>query len=187
MAIFNLTLLPMHVVHPNLFRRGDFLPLKSDLLWKLDSGFVRTIGCDEAGEITTLGIWGTGDIVGRSLSHIETYQIECLTAVQAIPERLGSQDLQGAMTLYIQQVEELLSLMHCKQVSLRLLKLLNFLAHKFGCKTDQGWLIDLRLTHQILAEMIGTTRVTITRLINQFEREGKLVRLNHHRLVLRDS
>jgi CRP-like cAMP-binding protein len=185
--MFNLTMLPMPVVDSNSFRRGDFLPLKSDLLWKLDRGFVRTISCDELGEITTLGIWGTGDIVGKPLSQIETYQIECLTSVQAIPERLGNQDLQCAMTLHIHQVEELLSLMHCKHISLRLLKLLNFLAHKFGCKTHQGWLIELRLTHQILAEMIGTTRVTITRLLNQFEREGKLMRLNHHRLVLRDS
>jgi len=65
------------------------------------------------------------------------------------------------MLSHIQQMEELLNIMHCKLVSLRFLKFLNWLAHRFSQEVDQGWLLNLRLTHQAISEIIGTTRVTI--------------------------
>jgi biotin operon repressor len=34
------------------------------------------------------------------------------------------------------------------------------------------------LTHQQLAETLGTSRVTVTRALNQLEEEGKLVKFN---------
>ncbi|MEQ8974566.1 MAG: helix-turn-helix domain-containing protein [Coleofasciculus sp. C1-SOL-03] len=39
------------------------------------------------------------------------------------------------------------------------------------------------MTHQDIAETIGITRVTATRLINRLEQEGKIVR-SHRNLIL---
>ena len=58
----------------------------------------------------------------------------------------------------------------------RLTKLLVWLAQKFGTQVLQGVLINLRLTHQELADMIGSTRVTVTRLLNQLDKEKIIVR-----------
>lgn len=58
----------------------------------------------------------------------------------------------------------------------RLTKLLIWLAQKFGSKVSQGILIELRLTHHELADMIGSTRVTVTRLLNQLDKEKIIVR-----------
>lgn len=49
--------------------------------------------------------------------------------------------------------------------------------------TSKGRLIDLRLTHQEMAETINTSRVTVTRLLQQFESEGMLQR-HLRRLIL---
>lgn len=186
MTIADLVLLPIDYSCCASFRRGDLLPLKPGLLWEIESGFVRTLTWDEEGTIATLGVWGPGDIVGKPLSQIELYQIECLITVKVSQLSFQGGYPQDAMLLHIQQMEELLNIMHCKLVSLRLLKFLNWLAHRFGQEVDQGWLLDLRLTHQAISEIIGTTRVTITRLFNQLEQEGKLVRLPQYRILLHD-
>jgi len=136
--------------------------------------------------VATLGVWGPGDIVGKPLSQFKLYQVECLTSVKVRNLSFQGDRLQDAMLSHIRQMEELLNIMHCKLVSLRLLKFLNWLVYRFGREVDQGWLLDLRLTHQAISEITGTSRVTVTRLLNQFEQEGKLMRLPQSRILLQD-
>jgi len=49
-----------------------------------------------------------------------------------------------------------------------------------------GELIDLRLTHQGIAEAIGSTRVTVTRLLKELESERKILRQQRHYIVICD-
>jgi CRP-like cAMP-binding protein len=158
------------------FSRSEPLSLQPTLLWKVEQGFVRTLTWDEWGNVITLGIWGTGDIVGQPLSQIQPYQIECLTSVYA--KRLPSiaTTPQASVLEHVHQTEKLLSIVHCKQTSIRLLLLLEWLAQRFGQRTEEGWRLELRLTHQTLSEIIGTTRVTVTRLLQQLESDGKVIR-----------
>ena len=71
-----------------------------------------------------------------------------------------------------------------KRVEEMLLKLLVWLSKRFGREVEQGHLIELRLTHQDLAELLGTTRVTITRVLKQFEQQGLIQRLPQHLTLL---
>ncbi len=168
------------------FRRGDLIPPQPDHLWQIERGVVRTITWDEEGTPSTLGLWGLGDLIGQPLSRINPYQIECLTGVEvsALPTHLWHQALDRILS-HVQQVEELLSIVRCQRVSLRLLRLLGWLSKKFGQEIDQGRLIQLRLTHQDMAEVVGTTRVTVTRLLKQYEQEGILRRYRHQLILLR--
>ena len=65
--------------------------------------------------------------------------------------------------------------------------LLNWLAKKCGREVKEGQMIDLRLTHQDIAEILGTTRVTVTRTLNQFEQQGMITRLPLQRIVLKEE
>jgi CRP-like cAMP-binding protein len=167
-----------------VFSRRDLIPPRQDVLWRIERGAVRTVTWSEQGTFITLGYWGTGDIVGHSLSRVKPYQIECLSSVEMIilPSGLWYQAL-DAMLLHIQQAEELLSIVHRKPVSLRLWQFLVWLGQKFGCDVEQGRLIDLGLTHQEMAEVINTTRVSVTRMLQQFEDEGMLLR-QQRRLII---
>jgi CRP-like cAMP-binding protein len=49
------------------------------------------------------------------------------------------------------------------------LKLLGWLANQFGKQTSTEQLIDMRLTHQNIADLLGSTRVNITRALNSLE------------------
>jgi CRP-like cAMP-binding protein len=182
----NLVSLPIRCYQKS-FLKGDFLSLEPDLLWRLEYGFIRSIIWNYDGQAATLGIWGPGDTIGKILSQTEDCDLECLTPVMmnGLPlPRISSTELQEATLSHLQQSQTLLKILHCRPMPLRFLNLLNWLAYRFGHPVDRGLLLDLRLTHQTLAEIIGTTRVTITRMLGVFEREGKIEQLHQHRYLL---
>ncbi|NWF58605.1 MAG: Crp/Fnr family transcriptional regulator [Fischerella sp.] len=168
-----------------LFTRREVIPPRNDVLWRIERGAVRTLTWSEDGTFITLGYWGSGDLIGYPLSRVKPYQIECLTSVEVslVPPHHWNQDV-NALILHIQQAEELLSIVHRKPISLRLWQFLVWLSEKFGRDVEQGKLIDLNVTHQEMAEVLNTTRVTVTRLLQQFEEEGNLLR-HKRRIILR--
>lgn len=168
-------------------KQGDILPPSAENLWRIESGFVRTLTWNDEGDLITLGVWGSGDVVGRPLSQIKPFQMECLTAVEVQALSLSHSNLQDAMSFQVRCMEEFLSIIGYKRAPQRLLKFLQWLAQRFGRDVDQGRLLDLRLTHQLLADITGITRVTATRLLKQFEQEGRLTRLKKHRILLKDA
>ena len=170
------------------FQFREIIPLESNFFWLLKQGIVKTSTWNEEGSIITLGYWGTEDVVGKPLSLVHPYQIECLTMVKAscIPVH-QSYRLSDSIRRHIQQTEELLYIVRSERMYQRLHKILVWLAQKFGREIEVGKLIDLRLTHQDLAEIIGTTRVTVTKLINQLEQEGIISRPERNTIVLKTT
>ncbi|MBD2440682.1 Crp/Fnr family transcriptional regulator [Nostoc sp. FACHB-110] len=168
-----------------IFARKETIPVRNDILWRIERGAVRTLTWAEDGTFITLGYWGPGDLIGTALTKVQPYQIECLTSVEAsiIPSYIWHQNINALFT-HIQQTEELLSIVHLKPISLRLWKFLVWLGDKFGRNLEQGKVIDLSITHQEIAEVLNTTRVTITRLLQQFEEEGVLLR-SKRQIILR--
>ncbi|GAP94170.1 Crp/Fnr family transcriptional regulator [Leptolyngbya sp. NIES-2104] len=168
-----------------LFKRRSTLPLRQISLWRIESGVVRMVTWLEDGSTVTLGLCGAGDVVGTHLSAIEPYQIECLTDVEATPlspdEWFPSPE---QLLARVQQAEEFMLIRSHRRVEEMLLKLLTWLGKKFGRKVSKGHLIELRLTHQDIAELLGTTRVTITRVLKQFEQQGIVQRLPNHLTLL---
>ncbi|MEH1840993.1 MAG: Crp/Fnr family transcriptional regulator [Nostoc sp.] len=171
-----------------IFARRSFLPEHQNGLWKIETGFIRTFTYLEDGTTVALGLWGPGDVVGKALSKLDPYQMECLTKVEAtvLPLEEWTQITETLLT-HIQQAQELMVIRSHKKVETMLIKLLAWLSKKFGLEVEKGRLIDMRLTHEDLAEMLGSTRVTITRILGQFEQEGLIARLSLHRIVLREE
>lgn len=170
------------------FQRSDAIALQPNFLLRIERGVVRSLTWSEEGTATVLGYWGVGDVVGQPLSSIQPYQVECLTIVEAsyIPASEWKQALDSILR-HVQETEELLCIIRSSSIHDRLLQLLIWLARKFARKVEQGQLIDLRLTHQDIAEVLGTTRVTVTRLLSVFEQQGIIHRPRRHFIVLHSS
>lgn len=170
------------------FARRSFLPLSGDYLWQIEVGVVRTVTCLEDGTAVTLGLWGSGDVVSRVLSQAQPYQMECLTPVEATLLPLDRwHQVNEALIQHVRQLQLFLEMLHCRSVETSLLRLLTWLANKFGQEVEQGQLIDLRLTHQEIAEILGTTRVTVTRLLKEFEQQGIIQRLPRKFIILHEQ
>lgn len=170
------------------FKPRSFLPVLQNSLWKIETGVVRIVTWHEDGTLVTMSVWGSGDIIGKALSMVDPYQIECLTKVEVTLLPLdGLYQLTEVLLAHIQQAEELMIIRSYKTVETMLIKLLGWLAKKFGREVETGHLIDLRLTHQDIADLLNSTRVTITRVLTQLEEQGLIQRLPLHRIVLKEE
>ena len=178
-----------------VLKRGEHIQSLSEY-WQIQSGVVRTVSWDADGHLRVLGLWGKGDLLGRSSSRVSPNQLECLS--NATFTRLTSvQNLPDLLLQRQQTIEELLNFAYCRSVGDRLMQMLAWLGDRFGCayqvNTEQGRLvsgrlIEIRLTHQQLADLAGTTRVTVTRLLSFLEQSNRILRLRRgHFLIVKDS
>ena len=72
-----------------------------------------------------------------------------------------------------------------ERVEARIAALLLKLAGKVGLETKEGLLIDMRLTKQDVADMVGTTVETSIRTFSKFKKEG-LVADSNGKIVIKD-
>jgi CRP-like cAMP-binding protein len=170
-----------HGLKSYYFKRYEYIPPRSDVLWRIKTGIVRTMTWDEEGNQIVLGLWNEGDVVGSLMSTLEPYQIQCLNDVEVeiLPSILWEQASTAIIT-HCQQTQKLLSIAHCRTIDLKLKKFLVWLSDKFGQPCDHGVTIAIKLTHQDIADTIGSTRVTMTRSLNQLRVQGLLSRKNHY-------
>jgi CRP-like cAMP-binding protein len=170
------------------FQRRVTFPINTYNMWKIETGIVRTLTWLEDGSIVTLGLWGQGDLVGQALSKVDPYTIECLTGVEVISFAWkDGHQLTTNLLNQIQQFEELSIIRSSKKLDIALIKFLSWLAKKFGRQIEIGYLIDFKLTHQDLAEILGVTRVSVTRSLKQLEEQGIIERLSLSRILVREE
>jgi CRP-like cAMP-binding protein len=164
------------------FTSGQTIPLHPQGLWVVCRGAVQLTLLYSNGEEALLGIAGPGMPFGSPLSRMHPYQAIALTDVDVMPLTLAEVECSPELTkgLYVHltrrlsQTEALLAIAGHRRVEDRLRNLLQLLAQEFGQDQPDGTCLTIRLTHQHLANAIGTTRVTVTRLLGLFRQEGWL-------------
>ena len=167
------------------FYKGEIITLKANCYWLLQQGIVKTYTWTEEGNPITFGYWGINDLIAEPLFPNYPYRIKCLTKVEII--LISVEQTSEIITLIqhqILQTEEILFILRAENMYQRLRQILIWLGDKFGRETELGKMIEIRLTHQDLAELIGATRVTITKLVNQLEEESFIVRPRRNTIVL---
>lgn len=164
------------------------LPYKANYLWQIHSGVVRGYTWLDDGSVVTLGLWGAQEALSKTFSKVQPFQLECLTEVQAsLIFWQNTAEMVQHILSYAQVSQELMIIRSHKNVEAMIIALFNWLGKKFGVGTVKGKLIDLRLTHQDIADILGTTRVTITRALSNLEKQGYIERERLHRFVLREE
>ncbi|MEC4985107.1 MAG: global nitrogen regulator NtcA [Oscillatoria sp. PMC 1068.18] len=74
----------------------------------------------------------------------------------------------------ILQTEMMIETLAHRDMGSRLVSFLLILCRDFGVPTKEGIRIDLKLSHQAIAEAIGSTRVTVTRLLGDLRTENMI-------------
>ncbi|MBE9203034.1 Crp/Fnr family transcriptional regulator [Synechocystis salina] len=166
------------------YERGDIVPPKDQGCWQIYRGVLQVSQWTLGGDEVLMGWAQPGSFVGLDFSanQRETYQIRALTDVylrgyslQMITNNAKLCRLVLDQTLQqVRQREALLAIAGYKRVDERLQGLLNLLGQELGQPTTGGLRLSVRLTHQMLANAIGTTRVTVTRLLGEFQAQGKV-------------
>ncbi|HHP7232393.1 MAG TPA: Crp/Fnr family transcriptional regulator [Xenococcaceae cyanobacterium] len=168
-----------------LFYANEQLPLASEYLWLIIDGVVKSSTINQKGKHITFSYWTAQDVVGKPLSNNTLYVLKCITSVKA--EKIITKDwqkLSSALMRHGQQIRDLTYIIKTPKASQRLLLLLNWLANKFNDQLTAEQIINLNITHQELSEIIGVSRITVTKLLSEFEQDGIIFRPERGKIIL---
>tara|TARA_Y100001968_G_C19412618_1_gene747169 strand:- start:1045 stop:1728 length:684 start_codon:yes stop_codon:yes gene_type:complete len=170
-----------------IFFPGD----PAERVYLIRRGAVRLSRVYESGEEITVGLLRENSLFGvlslltghrsdRFYHAVAFTKVEMITAPAASVRKAIEEDtgvglllLQGLSTRILQTETMIETLTH-RDMSSRLVSFLLVLCRDFGVPGEEGITIDLRLSHQSIAEAIGSTRVTITRLLGDLKNIGLL-------------
>lgn len=164
------------------FRAGQTIPLPLHQIWVVCRGVVQLSTLYPSGDEALLGLAAPSMPFGLSFTLIHPYQATALSDVDLMGLTVAevhhspvlSQSLVHHLTRRLRQTEAMLAMAGCRRVEDRLRQLLLLLQMEVGQPVAEGTRFSVRLTHQHLASAIGTTRVTVTRLIGKLKEEGRL-------------
>lgn len=161
---------------------GSAVPLLRQHLWLVVRGIVK-LGCVTVeGDELLLGLAGPNELFGESLAGPEAYEAKtlsdcdllCLNHNELEQHPFLAPMLIKAISQRQRQSQMLLALMGLKRVEDRVKGFLELLALDYGVACLEGLRLTPRLTHQEIANALGTTRVTVTRIIGQLREMGWL-------------
>jgi CRP/FNR family transcriptional regulator len=98
-------------------------------------------------------------------------------------QRKVLENLLRILCLRLRESWKRIHILNFKDAPQRMKMLLKILAGENGERTPGGMRINLRLTHQEIADMTGLTRETVTRVLNQWRKEG-LITIPRSRNIL---
>jgi CRP-like cAMP-binding protein len=161
---------------------GYQIPIYPHEIWIVCRGVVQLNTIHTNGTEVILGVVGTSMPFGLPLTILNPYQAIALSDVDLM--RLTMTEIEQSpilaqgifrhLTRRLQQTESMLSVVNQRRVEDRLRQLLLLLKNEIGQDTSEGIRLNVRLTHQHLANAIGSTRVTVTRALGELQAEGWL-------------
>jgi len=169
-----------------VFHAGD----PADAVYVVASGRVKVVITSTDGKEFILTVLGAGQVFGemallesstRSASVVSLSAVEVLVINRSDFQRLLDSDAQISQRLMailsrrLRRANAKMESLAYMDVAGRLARYLLDLARDHGQRLGNGWVVVRRPTHSDIAHSIGTSRETVSRLINEFEEGFGLV------------
>jgi CRP-like cAMP-binding protein len=179
----------------HFYAKGDQIPLVSQGVWQVCEGLVQLSTLCQNGEEVWLGWAEPSTFFGQWFSLLQSYQAIALSDVQLMwfsQTEINASPRLAQMILpqivrRIRQTEALLAIAGQRRVEDRLQQLLLLMKREIGKPVAEGTRLNVRLTHQNLANAIGTTRVTVTRLLSKLKSEGAISFDSDRHIILKND
>jgi len=186
-----------HLFEERRYPRGNAIFVKgdpADFVCFLRSGLVKLLTDSHGNRETLLHILKPGDVFGELLLSEESRAFTAVAGTDAAVDAISrgnflrllsshpdvSLNFLRVLSRRLVQVERSVAEFGHTWSYHRLAKVLLRLADEHGLPSPSGILIPLALTHAELANMIGTTRETVTAQLIRFKRLGLLKREGRH-------
>jgi len=183
--------------HENIYTVGDEI----ELVYFIESGKIKLVMLSSEGKECTLAILSSGDIFGELClaglaGRLETATAMEPTVLKQLPcdrflERLDRDLLLKGFIKYlavrVADQQEVIANLVTVDSEQRLGKILLRLARKLGKKDPRSIRIDLRISHEELASMVGTTRSRISVFMQRFRNLGLIDMSQEHHLIIKES
>lgn len=172
----------------------------ADYVYVVQEGRVRLVSITRDGKQAILALFEPGDLFGElalagAAERDEYAETVKPSTVVSIPRDALEQVLEqnARLSLAVTRLigwrrrrleRRLRNLLFCSNRE-RLTALLWDLVEQYGRRIPEGLLIDIKLSHQDLASLIGVTRESVTLTLGELQLEG-LVSVGRQRLVVRN-
>ncbi|HJQ41042.1 MAG TPA: Crp/Fnr family transcriptional regulator [Thermoanaerobaculia bacterium] len=166
----------------SIYATGD----EDDALYLIDSGQVKLTMSSASGQDCLLAIYTVGDVFGESCLTGGRKRFETATAMQsAVVRRVTRRDFlaevyrSGAFDSLVRHVAARLCERQTAVFDLvtmdaerRLAKVLLAFAEKLGTADGEFIVLEQRISHEDLSQIVGTTRPRITNFMQRFRKMG---------------
>lgn len=170
----------------------------TDSLYFVLRGRVRLRDRDWEGREITISFAAEGEMFGlEALAETPTRALSASTAENSELLAIGSDALRellardAALTRHLLRhaaelmthMEERIKMLAFLDVPSKLAATILWLADRYGVAGERGLEVPYWFTHQEMADLIGSTRETVTTILASFKREGLVDSRNHHFVV----
>ena len=183
--------------HANVYTCGD----EDKMVYFIESGQIKLLMLSSEGKECLLAIHSAGDLFGElclsgSGARLETATAMEDTILKQIPAsqflaRLSRDSLLEGFVRYlavrIADQQQVIANMVTVDSEQRLGKMLLQLARTLGKQDQQSTRIELKLSHDELSEMVGTTRPRISLFMQRFRNLGLIETNREHSLVVKEK
>ena len=169
-----------------IFYEGD----PADAVFVVVNGRVKVVTASAEGKEFILTVLGAGQVFGemglleaapRSAAVVTITEVELMTIKRDDFDRLIetrptiSRKLMAILSRRLRRANSKMESLAYMDVAGRLARYLLDMALDHGQRLGNGWVVVKRPTHSDIAHSIGTSRETVSRLINEFEEGFGLV------------
>jgi CRP/FNR family cyclic AMP-dependent transcriptional regulator len=180
----------------NVYLTGDEIKL----VYFIESGEIKLVTKSPEGKECTLAIHSAGDIFGELCLSGSDGRQETATAMEdtvlkqvhcdKFLERLATDDLLVGfikyLTVRIADQQVVIANLVTVDSEQRLGQTLLQIARKHGKKDPRSIRIELRVSHEELASMVGTTRPRISLFMQRFRNLGLMELNKEHQLIIKE-
>ncbi|MGM0470728.1 MAG: Crp/Fnr family transcriptional regulator [Bacillota bacterium] len=185
------------------YKRGETIFFEGEEgqgLFLIKSGRVKLIKTIESGEEQILNIFKTGDIFAEVvLFDNEEYPATAITLEDSQISILRTKDMKrlireipeiaieilGVMSKRLRRAQQTVKDMGLKNTKGKTASFLIYLAKEYGIGNSNQVEINLSLTQQELANLIGSSRETISRVLSKFKEE-ELINTARQQIIIKD-
>ncbi|MBS3970744.1 MAG: Crp/Fnr family transcriptional regulator [Clostridia bacterium] len=196
--IAELTIIKKYAKNDIIFFEGD----PGEAIHFVKSGKVKIFKTSEGGKEIIINILNPGDIFAEvtlfqkntpypaSVEVIEEGEIGSIRNRDL--ERLISEnpqlavELLRAMAKKLKEVQQRVRELGSNDAIERTIRVLSALAKNHGSKTKDGIVLCKNITRQDMANLVGTTRETMSRILSKFSKEG-LVEIKGRTIVIKNA
>lgn len=183
--------------HKYVYMTGDEI----EMVYFIESGKVKLQMHSTEGKECLLAIHGAGDVFGELClaglaGRLETAQTMEATVIHQIPcdkfiERLTKDSLLVGfvkyLTVRVADQQEVIANLVTVDSEQRLGQTLLQLARKLGQKDPRSIRIELRISHEELAAMVGTTRPRVSLFMQRFKNLGLIEMSKERHMIIKEQ
>ena len=172
--------------------KNKHIPWIKGNIWIVLNGYIKLRALKNNGEELTLGFLGPNQIFGEPFSLIDECDPYALVDSKLVNLPLKEAYKSPSMAIAIMEslslrnryTELSMAVLAEKKVKEKVKAFLELIATDLGKPVGEGLMIDFKITHQDIANAIGSTRVTITRILAELQEDFWLKKTDGGFLVI---